>query len=72
MGTTIRDPSYTTTEAEAIDNNINVASLHFRPSLKMDCVTGAHMQGSFTECSLTPLASIKSVMKARQYTRCNK
>jgi hypothetical protein len=50
MGTTTRDPSYPTTEAEAIHNNINVASFRFCSSLKVDRLTGARLQGGFTEC----------------------
>jgi hypothetical protein len=49
MGTTSRDPSYPTTEAEAI-NNINVASFCFCSSLKVDRLTGGRLQGGFAEC----------------------
>jgi hypothetical protein len=49
-GTTTRDPSYPTTEAEAINNNINVASFRFCSSPKVYRLTGARLQGGFTEC----------------------
>ena len=49
MGTTIGNLSYPTTEAEAMDNNTNVASLRLC-SLKTDGVTGARLPGGFTEC----------------------
>jgi hypothetical protein len=50
MGTTTRDPSYLTTEAEVVNNNINVVSFRFRSSLKVDRLTGACLQGGPTEC----------------------
>ena len=50
MGTTTRDPSYTATEADPINNNISVAYFRFCSSLKVDRLTGARLQGGFTEC----------------------
>ena len=50
MDTTSRDPSCPTTEAEAINSNINEASFCFCSSLKVDRLAGGHLQGGFAEC----------------------